>query len=110
MRQQHASQDLASLYIAYLAVHLMAQVGTLCINGDAAAAVQVNVFPDQASTHLRDLKNLWQTMVTKSLCDCCQCTLILSRICSHNILYRNPTAGKLNARTYLSARTVKPVC
>ena len=55
-------------------------------------------------------------MVTKSLCASHQCTVIFlsSRKCSH-FLGKKPTARKLKARTYFSARTgcipkVKPFC
>ena len=90
-----------------------AEVGTLCINGHAAAGSKsTDLLITQAPT--RDTwKTYGTTVVTKSLC-ASQCTMISSRKCSHNILCRKSTAGKLNACTYLSARTgclpkVKPV-
>ena len=71
----------------------------------AAAAFQVNRVADQASTHLRDLTDVWHNNGDKEsvfLPD------LSNRKYSHEYSQsgKKPTACKLNACTYLSARTV----
>ena len=93
------------LFIAYLAMRSTAQIGTLCTNGHAdAGSKSTDLLITQQHPPQRPGKTYGTTMVTESLCASHWCTLISCRNNSHNTLCREPTARKLKACTYRSAR------